>query len=210
MLIKPTFFWNRMARGYARKPVEYPQAYQRKLEMTASYLTPADRVFEFGCGTGSTALVHAPRVNSVDAIDFSSEMIAIAREKAHEQNVTNVNFNAIAFEDWTPPTGENRYDAVLGMSILHLVDDLDATLTRVYNTLKPGGYFFSSTVCIGEMRGWLRIVLPPLGAIGILPKILPLTVDGLRERITAHGFAVEELWRPREVGTVFIVTRKPE
>ncbi len=209
MLFHPTRFWNRMARGYARKPVKDPEAYQYKLDATAGHLAPGDRLLEFGCGTGTTALIHAPRVSHIDAIDFSSEMIAIAREKAAAQGVTNVRFETAAFEDWPLPAGDDAYDGVLAMSILHLVTDLETTLALVYRALKPGGLFFSSTVCIGEMNGLVRHALRPLGAIGLLPKILPLTADILTARMRAHGFAIEQVWRPSEKAAVFIIARRP-
>jgi cyclopropane fatty-acyl-phospholipid synthase-like methyltransferase len=34
-------------------------------------------VLEFGCGTGSTAIVHAPHVKELRAIDISEKMIGI-------------------------------------------------------------------------------------------------------------------------------------
>jgi 2-polyprenyl-3-methyl-5-hydroxy-6-metoxy-1,4-benzoquinol methylase len=210
MLIHPTRFWNYMARGYARRPVKDSDAYQHKLDMTASYLTPQDRLLEFGCGTGTTALIHAPRVSHIDAIDFSSEMIAIAREKASAQDVSNVRFEISSFGDWLLPKSGEGYDIVLGMSILHLVADLDDTLSRVYRALKPGGRFFSSTVCIGDMGRFVRYALPPLGAIGILPKILPLTPDLLTERMTAQGLVIEHVWCPSEGAAVFVVARRPK
>ena len=49
-------FWDRIADSYARKPVADEDAYQRKLRITRDYFEPEMDVFEFGCGTGSTAL----------------------------------------------------------------------------------------------------------------------------------------------------------
>lgn len=210
MLIPPTAFWNLMARNYSRQKVADEDAYRHKLEVTASHLSPGDRVLEFGCGTGTTALIHAPRVARIDAIDLSSKMIAIAREKAETQGTTNVRFETAAFEDWPLPAGDDRYDAVLGLSILHLVADLDATLARVRQALKPGGRFFSSTVCLGDMSGGLLLaLLGPLGAIGVLPKVTPLTADALVARVKAAGFTVEEIWRPKPDAAVFIIARAP-
>ncbi len=209
MLLHPTRFWNFMARGYSRKPVDNPEAYQHKLDETAKYLTKDDRVLEFGCGTGTTAMIHAPRVFHIDAIDFSSEMIAIAREKAEAQNIKNVRFEVSSFEDWPIPNPDGDYDAVLGMSILHLVSNLDETLSKVHQALKPGGMFFSSTVCIGKMNPVVRFGLSTLGGIGILPKILPLTPDSLKEIIAKQGFKIVTVWQPEESAAVFIVTRRP-
>ena len=132
--------------------MDNPEAYQHKLDETAKYLSKEDRVLEFGCGTGTTALIHAPRVSHIDAIDFSSEMIAIAREKAEAQAIKNVRFEVSSFEDWPIPNPDGDYDAVLAMSILHLVSNLDETLSKVHRALKPDGLFFSSTVCIGRMN----------------------------------------------------------
>ena len=71
-------FWNRVARKYAALPIADVAGYERSLERTRSYLRPTDKVLEFGCGTGGTALKLAPSVASIVATDISGEMIAIA------------------------------------------------------------------------------------------------------------------------------------
>ncbi len=52
-------------------------------------------VLEFGCGTGTTAITHAPYVKHIRAIDISSNMIEIAQRKADAKNIKNV-----TFEQW--------------------------------------------------------------------------------------------------------------
>ena len=90
MLVHPSRFWNMLARSYARRPVQNQTAYQYKLDVTRQYLKPLDRILEFGCGTGTTALTQAANVAHIDAIDYSSEMISIAQNKAEEQGVQNL------------------------------------------------------------------------------------------------------------------------
>ena len=85
-------FWNVLAKRYARQKIADPAAYERKLECTRRYLSAQAEVLEFGCGTGSTALLHAPHVRSIRAIDYSDRMIAIARAKAADQGIGNVTF----------------------------------------------------------------------------------------------------------------------
>ena len=208
MLLSPTFFWNKLARGYAKRPVGNPDAYKVKLDKTAEYLKSTDRLFEFGCGTGTTALIHAPRVAQVEAIDFSTEMIAIAREKLWETPADNVKFEVSSFEDWPVPVAGQGYDVILGMSILHLVKDVDQTLQKVRKSLKPGGLFFSSTVCLSDSNGLERYFLPPLSAIGLLPKIVRFKGVDLVERIRSHGFEIEHDWRPSETAGIFIIARR--
>ena len=193
-------FWNRIARRYAARPVEDQAAYEHKLARTASYLTPEMSVLEFGCGSGTTALIHASRVARIDAIDISGEMIAIAREKP---NPGNVAFQVAAIEDW-PGTG---YDVVMAHSILHLVGDLDAVLARVRGLLAPGGLFVSSTTCIRDMSPLLPLALPLLRLAGLAPKVLALRGEGLAARIEAAGFEIVERWRPGPGKALFLVAR---
>ncbi|MDZ7768595.1 MAG: methyltransferase domain-containing protein [Woeseiaceae bacterium] len=83
-------FWNKIAPKYARTEVRNEQVYTRKLKITQSYLKPDMRVLEFGCGTGTTALHHAPLVKEYIATDIAREMIRIAEQKCSANNVANV------------------------------------------------------------------------------------------------------------------------
>lgn len=75
-------FWDFIATRYARQPVPDEAVYQRKLEITRGVLEPHHEVLELGCGTGSTAIAHAPHVRQVRAVDISPRMLDIARRKA--------------------------------------------------------------------------------------------------------------------------------
>lgn len=70
--------WNRSAARYARRPIADQSAYLKKIALTQSYFRPDMDVLEFGCGTGSTAPIHAPKVRSYLATDASPRMIEIA------------------------------------------------------------------------------------------------------------------------------------
>jgi SAM-dependent methyltransferase len=78
-------FWDRRAEKYALRPVAGQEAYEKKLEITRSYFPRDSEVLEMGCGTGSTALVHAPYVRHILATDISPAMINIARGKAEAE-----------------------------------------------------------------------------------------------------------------------------
>ena len=53
-------FWDKIAERYSRRPIADEAAYHRKLQVTREYFHPDMQVLEFGCGTGSTAIEHAP------------------------------------------------------------------------------------------------------------------------------------------------------
>ncbi len=50
-------------------------------------------MFEFGCGTGSTAIIHAPYVKHIHAIDLSPKMLEIAQGKVDKENINNITLN---------------------------------------------------------------------------------------------------------------------
>ena len=94
----PSRFWNKMAERYARQPIGDEAAYQHKLKTTQRYFHPEMVLMEFGCGTGSTAITHAPLVKHVRATDFSEAMIAIAQDKAVAAGVSNIDFEVAAID----------------------------------------------------------------------------------------------------------------
>jgi 2-polyprenyl-3-methyl-5-hydroxy-6-metoxy-1,4-benzoquinol methylase len=163
------------------------------------------KVLEFGCGTGSTALTHATHVAHIDAIDFSEKMIAIAKEKAMNQGVGNVTFRTATIEGWQAE--DHRYDAILGLSILHLLEDKEAVLRKVHQLLKPDGIFISSTVCMATNRGVWRWILPLGNALGVLPLVKTFSADELMESMQQTGFSIESHWRPHPDGSIFIVAK---
>lgn len=199
-------FWDWIAERYARQPVADEESYQKKLQATRDHLRPDMELLEFGCGTGSTALTHAPYVNHIEAIDIAEKMLAIAKRKADAAHVGNITFQQTSIDDYTP---DRPFDVVLGMSILHLVKDRDATITKVYAMLKPGGLFVSSTSCLGDTMSLFRIIGPIGHFIGILPLLKIFTVDDLQSSLTKAGFTIDQQWQPGAGKAVFIVARKP-
>jgi ubiquinone/menaquinone biosynthesis C-methylase UbiE len=99
-------------------------------------------ILELGCGTGSTALIHAPYVKHLHAIDYSAKMIEIARHKAKMHNINNITFEQMDVESLSVPN--QSLDVVLGLSLLHLLENKEEVITKVYNMLKPGGIFITS------------------------------------------------------------------
>ena len=83
-------FWDKIADKYSRKPIADEAAYQTKLKITREYLRPDMHVFEFGCGTGSTAILHAPYVEHIHAVDISKNMLEIACSKAAKEGIHNI------------------------------------------------------------------------------------------------------------------------
>jgi len=199
-------FWDKIADKYARDPVSDPEIYQRKLDITREYLSVDMRVFEFGCGTGSTALYHAPAVAEIDAVDISENMIAIARRKAADQAIDNVNFREGDVE--TLSSGAEQYDVVMAHSILHLVKNRKHVLDTVYRVLKPGGVFITSTACLSDFSFYIRAAIPVMQLLGKAPYVGYFTQKQLTGELAETGFSIAHQWCPGKNKAAIIIARK--
>jgi len=204
---QPSKFWDRIAERYAKKPVPDEAAYQKKLKVTREYFRPDMEVLEFGCGTGSIAIAHAPFVKHIRAIDISSKMIEIARGKAAAGNIGNVTFERAAIDDFSAP--DQTFDAVLGLSILHLLEDKDAVIAKVYRMLKPGGIFVSNTACVADTMRFFKFIAPIGRFLGLIPFVEVFTTKELEDSLTGAGFVIDHQWQPAKGKAVFIVAKKP-
>jgi ubiquinone/menaquinone biosynthesis C-methylase UbiE len=200
-------FWDRVADRYSRRSISDEASYEEKLRITAEYLRPEMRLLEFGCGTGSTALIHAPSVRQIHAIDVSKNMIRIARAKAGAMDIRNVTFACTAIEDLE--LRDESFDGVLGLNILHLLGNWREVLIQVNRLLKPGGVFVSSTFCIGDSMSFLRWIIPIGTFIGLLPAIRVFKQADLEKGMQDAGFEIEHHWKPGKNKAVFLVARKP-
>ncbi len=200
-------FWDKIAEKYAKQPVSDEAAYQKKLEVTQSYFSPEMEVLEIGCGTGTTSLIHAPFVKHIRATDISQNMIAICKRKAEAQNIANVTFEQATAEDLTVPDG--TMDVVMAHSLLHLLEDKEAMMAKVFRMLKPGGLFVTNTVCLGDRMWYMAPLLPIMRLFGFAPLVKVFTVKHLVQTMKEGGYEIDHQWQPDKSIGVFIVAKKP-
>ncbi|MGL4496780.1 MAG: class I SAM-dependent methyltransferase [Beijerinckiaceae bacterium] len=203
-------FWNRHARRYAKAAIKDVAGYERTLARTRELIHGAAHVLEIGCGTGTTALRLAPDVTHMTATDISPDMIAIAREKAAAQNISNIRFEVAAAEHGAG--ADARCDAVLAFNALHLLDDAALVLKQIRQALKPGGLFISKTVLLTEMNILIRAAIPVMQWVRLAPPVIYFSDATLNAFIAEAGFEILESARhgtnarePR----LFVVARKP-
>ena len=200
-------FWDLMAKKYSGQAIADEASYAKKLEVTQTYFRPDSDVMEFGCGTGSTAMVHAPHVRHILATDGSAKMITIAKGKAAAQHIENITFECTTITALELP--RESKDAVLGLSILHLVDDRDAVIQKVYAMLKPGGVFVTSTICMGDslkLTLIARLIAPFGWLVGLVLRVF--TMEELKASMVRAGFKIDHEWRPGPDKAAFIIAKK--
>lgn len=206
----PAKFWDKIAERYSRSPIADEAAYQKKLQITREYFTPDSEVLEIGCGTGSTAILHAPYVKHIRATDISAKMIAIAQHKLEAEKIGNITFEQSTIDDLK--VEEQSFDVVMAHSILHLVDDRDDVIAKAYNMLKPGGVLVTSTVCLGDYAlRFLKPIVPIAMLLGFMPSVKVFTAKELEASMINAGFTVDHYWKPatKKITAVFIVAKKP-
>lgn len=198
-------FWDKAAPRYAKSPIRDEASYQKKLAITQEYLRPDWSVLEFGCGTGSTAIIHAPHVKTIIATDISGEMLGIAEQKARDAGIRNIRFQHGTLESLE--LGTEGFDAVLGLNILHLLEDVQGAIFRVSSLLKPGGIFISSTALIGDIKLYWRLLIPVMQFLGFAPYVNRFDKQELVSMLTNAGFSVDYEWQPGKE-SVFIIAKK--
>jgi ubiquinone/menaquinone biosynthesis C-methylase UbiE len=167
---KDQSFWDKVAPSYVKSNIKDAISYEQKLKKTQEYLTKDMSIMEVACGTGMTAIKHAPFVKHVHATDISPAMIKFAQDRAAEESVYNISFevsdiNSLSIVD-------ESQDAILAMSILHLLSDPSQGLQTLYKKLKPGGILISSTICLGDKLNFLKLIIPLMRLVGYAPSVV--------------------------------------
>lgn len=91
-----------------------------------------ESILDIGCGDGKITDVLSRRTcGEVVGIDFSSEMIAYAKDAFSKPTFRQMDAQALSFHD--------RFDVVFSNAALHWVKDHKAVLLGIYKALKPNG-----------------------------------------------------------------------
>ena len=199
-------FWDRMAKRYSKSPISDEASYQKKLQTTREYFQEDMEILELGCGTGSTAITHAPFVKHIRAVDISAKMLEIAQDKVDNAGIDNITFEHSTIEALSVPY--QSMDAVLALSVLHLMEDKEAAIAKAHDMLKPGGLFITSTVCLAESMGWFKPIAAVGKFLGLLPLVKFITAQDLSDSLTDAGFEIDLSWHPGKGRSVFIVAKK--
>lgn len=105
------------------------------MEMFGSY--PGKSVLDLGCGDGGFgAELLAGGCTSYTGVEASARMAALAQEQLAPLGGI---LHHDSIEHWMYP--ENAFDLVASRLALHHTDNIVRTFARVYDALKPGGWF---------------------------------------------------------------------
>ena len=101
----------------------------------------------------------------------------------------NITFERSAIDEFS--ASDQTFDAVLGLSILHLLENKEEVISKVHKMLKPGGIFVTSTPCLGDTMKYFKIIAPIGKFFGFLPVLRVFTAKELEDSLTQAGFQID-------------------
>ena len=117
-------------------------------------------------------------------------------------------FEQATLDDVEAPDG--TYDAILALSVLHLLEDWQDAIERAYALLKPGGVFVTSTPHLAEANVILKTLLPLGHRLGVLPYLAYFDRETFEQTFQQTGFRLDHVWQPSPRQGVFMVAIKED
>jgi len=180
--------------------------------LAAAGLSPGERVLDVGCGNGAMTIDAGQRVGpqgTALGIDISAPMLGLARRRASEAGVDNVEF--VEADAQIHPFEEEGLDAILSRFGIMFFDEPEAAFANLARALQPRGRV--AFVCWQELFQNEWMLVPGAAAaqhVG-LPEMEPGTPgpfaladgDRVRQLLESAKFedvSLESAGRPMRVG----------
>ena len=159
--------WDRAAAGWGKRADQIRQLPVSTWMIDQLGLQPGQTVLELAAGPGDTGLLAAELITpggKLISSDASEAMLEIARRRASELGVTNVEFKQLELEWIDLPTAD--VDGVLCRFGLMLIVDPAAALREIRRVLRPGGRVAVVVWARSEDNPWATIPTRALTELG--------------------------------------------
>lgn len=212
MLNKTQQFWDKQAKKYDDSEKQFAPIFHKIIAKTKEYLCANDTVLDFGCATGTKTLILGNGIKHIHGIDFSAAMINEALKKKNNANADNVSFTQGTI--FSNDLKKASFEKIIAYGILHLLEDSQKVIQRIYELLVPGGLFISTTACFKDKMAFkTRLEFTTylfMKRVGIFPLHLNMfTTSDLEQLISSQNFNIvkaEKMYSGMTIG--FIVAEK--
>jgi len=184
--------WNRCAQVYADTLLPLTrQGYQ--LITDSGFVSRGIRLLDIGCGPGDFTRAFSDAGALVTGVDFSPEMIRIARDRFPEVEFKVADAERLPFDDCS-------FDVVVGAYLAHHLARPDVAFQEIYRVVRPGGRFVF-VIPIQEAQASFGSFFSAVGehyeqeAIPGGPLLLELDTAVHKSMLAAAGFSMCEIER---------------
>ena len=149
---------------YDDEPLAYLARFGRH-SVEQARVGPGDRVLDVACGSGASALPAAEQAGPsgrVLAVDVSERLLALARAKAEQAGLDNVEFRTGDMRDLDLPAAS--FDVVQLVFGVFFVPDMEALTRELWSLVKPGGRLVITVWARGLMEPAYSAFFEAVGA----------------------------------------------
>jgi ubiquinone/menaquinone biosynthesis C-methylase UbiE len=163
--------WRRAAEGWERRQQGLREATAPVSQWMVDAIDPqpGQRVLELAAGPGETGFLAAARIAPTGTLlstDQSTEMVDVARRRAAELGLTNVEFDVLDAQTMELEAGS--VDAILCRFGFMLMGDPDSALRRAHDAIRPGGRIAMASWAGPDRNLWMAVPGMQLVARGAL------------------------------------------
>lgn len=201
--------WDKQSPGWGRQADRLREDAMavsvRMVELAA--LNPGEQILELAAGPGDTGFLAAGRVSPGGTLicsDASEPMLQVARERAAEQGIDNVEFRQLQLEWIDMPTAS--VDAILCRWGVMLCLDPAAALSECRRVLRPGGRLSVAVWDVPQANPWITIPNLALVELGLAeppppggPGPFALSAPGVLEELLGDAGFVEVAIEPVQI-----------
>jgi SAM-dependent methyltransferase len=196
--------WQTMAAGWESRRAEIEKITRPVSEWMVEALDPqpGDTVLELAAGPGDVGYLAAPLLGADGRLissDFSSEMVEVARRRAAELGLENVEHRVIDAEEIA--LEDDSVDGALCRFGFMLMPDPDAAVAETRRVLRPGGRLALAVWGQAGRNPWIALAGRVLAERGLAPPPQPgepgmfvlAEEERLRGLLESAGFGVERI-----------------
>ena len=170
-------------------------------------LAPGENVLDVGCGSGSMSrtMARAQPAASVTGVDIRHKYIEYARQKAAEEELTNISFREA--DVFQLPFANDTFDVIWTKYLFQWLKDIRPAIAELGRVLRPGGRLISADFVDfaiehhpvdDAFNADVRRIMPQFVDVGVGRKVAP--------SLLAHGFT--DVAVNIETDTLFTVVGK--
>jgi SAM-dependent methyltransferase len=196
--------WQTMASGWERRRAEIETVTRPVSEWMVEALDPqpGDTVLELAAGPGDTGFLAAALLGEDGRLissDFSSEMVEVARRRAAELGLENVEHRVIDAEQ--NELADDSVDGVLCRFGFMLMPDPEAAVAETRRVLRPGGRLALAVWSTPGRNPWVALAGRVLAEQDLAPPPQPgepgmfvlAEEERMRGLLEGAGFGVERI-----------------